>query len=168
MAAAVPAALLLSPAGKAMAGAPVRSLRLHHLHTGERLSAVYYADRNYLPESLAAIDHLLRDYRTDEEHAIDHALLDLIYDISMKIGRGTWFEVISGYRSPTTNVILRHRIRRVAKHSLHMQGRAIDVRIQGLDAVLLRNAATAMRRGGVGYYPASNFVHLDTGRFRTW
>ena len=129
---------------------------------------MYYTGREYLPEALAAINHLLRDFRTDDEQAIDRNLLDLLSDISWKIGDRTCFEVISGYRSPTTNAMLRRTSGKVAERSLHMQGRAIDVRVQGLDAVLLRNAATAMRRGGVGYYPNSRFVHLDTGRFRTW
>lgn len=168
MAAALPAAFLLSPVGKAMAGAHTRSLRFRHLHTGEKLSVVYYADESYLPDALAAINHLLRDFRTDDEHAIDRNLLDLLYDISLKIGRSTWFEVISGYRSPSTNVMLRQTSKKVARQSLHMQGRAIDVRVRGLDAALLRSAATSMKRGGVGYYPNSAFVHLDTGRFRTW
>ncbi len=165
---AVPAAFLLGAMGQAVAGVPMRSLRLHHLHTGEKLSVVYYANRRYLPDALAAIDHLLRDFRTDAEHRIDRNLLDLLSDISRKIGDKTCFEVISGYRSPVTNALLRRSSGKVAKQSLHMQGRAIDVRVQGLDAVLLRNAATALRRGGVGYYPSSRFVHLDTGRHRTW
>ena len=168
MAAAVPAACLLSPVGKAVAGVRVRSLRFHHLHTGEKLSLVYFAGNRYLPNALAAIDHLLRDFRTDDEHVIDRALLDLLFDVSLKIGRNTCFEVISGYRSPATNAMLRGTSNKVATGSLHMQGRAIDLRVQGLDAILLRNAATAMQRGGVGYYPSSDFVHLDTGRFRTW
>ncbi len=168
LATAVPGAFLLSAMGQAAAGVPMRSLRLHHLHTGEKLSVVYYTNRRYLPDALAAIDHLLRDFRTDATHRIDRNLLDLLSDISRKIGDRTCFEVISGYRSPVTNAMLRRGSGKVAEHSLHMQGRAIDVRVQGLDAVLLRNAAKAMRRGGVGYYPNSRFVHLDTGRYRTW
>ncbi len=164
----VPAAFLLGSMGRAVAEVPMRSLRLHHLHTGEKLSVVYYANRHYLPDALAAINHLLRDFRTDDEHAIDRTLLDLLSDISRKIGDKTCFEVISGYRSPATNAMLRRTSGKVAERSLHMQGRAIDVRVQGLDAILLRNAATALSRGGVGYYPNSRFVHLDTGRFRTW
>ena len=168
LAAAVPAAFLLSPVGKATAGVRIRSLRLHHLHTGEKLSVVYYAGHRYLPDALASINHLLRDFRTDDELAIDRNLLDLLSDISWKIGDKTCFEVISGYRSPTTNAMLRRTSGKVSERSLHMQGRAVDVRVQGLDAVLLRNAAASMKRGGVGYYPSSRFVHLDTGRIRTW
>ena len=168
LAAAVPAALLLTPIGRASAAIETRPLRFHHLHTGEKLSAVYYAQGQYVPESLAAIDHLLRDFRTGNSHPIDRALLDLLYGISLKLGRGTVFEVISGYRSPETNAMLRRTSRRVARSSMHVHGRAIDVRVQGLDAVLLRNAAIGMKLGGVGYYPSSDFVHLDTGRFRTW
>ncbi len=121
-----------------------------------------------MPETLAAIDHLLRDFRTDQEHAIDTSLLDLLFDVSLKMGRNVRFQVISGYRSPATNAMLRRKSRHVAERSLHTQGRAIDVRVQGMSAVLLRNAAIAMRRGGVGYYPNSDFVHLDTGRVRHW
>jgi len=168
MAAAVPAAFLLSPAARAMARMEIRSLRFHHLHTGEQLSVVYYAGGDYLSQPLAAINHLLRDFRTDDEHSIDRSLLDLLFGVSLKIGRGTRFEVISAYRSPHTNAMLRRKSSRVAGRSLHMQGRAIDVHVQGLDTALLRNAATAMKRGGIGYYPNSDFVHLDTGRFRTW
>ncbi len=153
---------------KAMAGMDIRSLRVQHLHTGEQLSAVYYARGRYVPETLAAIDHLLRDFRTDQEHPIDTSLLDLLFDVSLKIGRNVRFQVISGYRSPATNAMLRRKSRHVAERSLHTQGRAIDVRVQGMSAVLLRNAAIAMRRGGVGYYPNSDFVHLDTGRVRHW
>ncbi len=168
IAAVVPAALLLSPVANARAAADIRSLRFKHLHTGERLSVVYHARGRYLPDALNAINHLLRDFRTGEQHTIDRALLDLLFHISLKLGRDTRFEVISGYRSASTNSMLRNRSRKVAERSLHMQGRAIDVRVEGLDAVLLRNAATSMQSGGVGYYKDSAFVHLDTGRFRTW
>ncbi len=168
LAAVVPTACLLTPMSKAMASMDIRSLRVQHLHTGEQLSAVYYARGRYVPETLAAIDHLLRDFRTDQEHPIDTSLLDLLFDVSLKIGRNVRFQVISGYRSPATNAMLRRKSRHVAERSLHTQGRAIDVRVQGMSAVLLRNAAVAMRRGGVGYYPNSDFVHLDTGRVRHW
>lgn len=168
IAAAAPAVLLLVPAGRALASVETRALRLQHLHTGERLSVVYFAEGQYVPESLAAIDRLLRDFRTDEVHPMDRALLDLLYDISLKLGRNTRFEVVSGYRSPATNAMLRRTSGKVARHSLHMEGRAVDVHIDGLDTRLLRNAAITMRRGGVGYYASSDFVHLDTGRFRTW
>ena len=164
----LPAALLLTPIGRTLAAMEVRPLRLHHLHTGERLSVVYYAEGGYVPESLAAIDHLLRDFRTGEVHPIDRTLLDLLFDVSLRIGRGAVFEVISGYRSAETNAMLRRTSPHVAKRSLHMQGRAVDVRLQGLNTTLLRNAAIGMKRGGVGYYPRSDFVHLDTGRARTW
>ncbi len=168
LAAAVPAAFLLNPVGKATAGVRIRSLRLHHLHTGEKLSVVYYAGHKYLPDALAAINHLLRDFRTDDEQAIDRGLLDLLSDISWKIGDRTCFEVISGYRSPATNAMLCRKSGNIVERSLHMQERAVDVRVQGLDAVLLGNAAAAMQRGAVGYCPDSRFVHLDAGRFRTW
>ena len=168
IAAVVPAALLWAPVGNARAAADIRPLRFKHLHTGERLSVVYHARGRYLPDALKAINHLLRDFRTGEEHTIDPALLDLLFHISLKLGRNTRFEVISGYRSASTNAMLRNGSRKVAVRSLHMQGRAIDVRVEGLDAVLLRNAATSMQSGGVGFYADSAFVHLDTGRFRTW
>ncbi len=162
-----PFAIGLSRAGVARAGEP-RSLAFHHLHTGERLSLVYYAGGAYVPESLDQIDRLLRDFRTGEVHAIDPQLLDTLH-VLRRVCRQAPFEIISGYRSPRTNEILRNSGGGgVAERSLHLEGRAIDVRLVGFDTARLRAAAISLGRGGVGYYPESNFVHLDTGRARTW
>ena len=165
---AVPGLMLLSPWERLLASTPERSLSFYHTHTGEKLSLVYHADGDYVPESLAQIDQFLRDFRTDEVHAIDTGLLDLLHQVHDATGGTSTFEVISGYRSPATNSMLRGKSNGVAKRSLHMQGRAIDVRLNGIDTRAVRAAALDLKQGGVGYYSKSNFVHLDTGRFRTW
>jgi len=148
--------------------AAVRALRFTHLHTGERLAVEYFSAGAYLPDALRAIDHLLRDFRTGGVHAIDPGLLDLLHGLTGLTGSGRPFEVISGYRSPATNQMLRSRSEGVAAGSLHQQGRAIDIRLADVPLASLRDAALAARRGGVGYYPQSKFVHVDTGRVRTW
>lgn len=160
--------LLALPAVGAAGSADVRALQLRHLHTGERLAVEYARGGRYLPEALAAIDHVLRDFRTRDVHPIDPALLDQLHALSLTTGTRQPFEVISGYRSPVTNTELRSRSQGVASSSLHMSGRAIDVRLADVPLATLRDAAYALRRGGVGYYPASNFVHIDTGRVRRW
>lgn len=145
-----------------------RTVEFHHLHTRERLAATYWANGNYDRAALASINHILRDFRTGEVHPIALALLDLLASLQAELGTGAPFEVIGGYRSPTTNDSLRQRSHGVAKRSLHMQGMAIDVRVADLPTRQLREAAADLRLGGVGYYPKSNFVHLDTGRPRYW
>jgi uncharacterized protein YcbK (DUF882 family) len=145
-----------------------RVLSFAHTHTGERLSVPYFADGHYLAEGLARLDHLLRDHRTGEEHPIEPALFDLLNDLQLATGTREPFQVISGYRSPKTNAKLRSAGRGVAKRSLHMDGRAIDVRLADVGSSVLRDAALELKRGGVGYYRQSDFVHVDTGRFRTW
>lgn len=145
-----------------------RRLRLYHAHTREKLDVVYYQDDAYQPDALNAINHLLRDFRSREEHRIDVGLLDILYAIRERMLSNGDFQVISGYRSPATNEMLRRTTDGVAKLSLHMQGRAIDVRLTDVTTKKLRQAALDLRRGGVGYYPESDFVHLDTGRVRTW
>jgi len=148
--------------------ADVRGLGFRHLHTGEKLKVVYFEAGQYLEDALAAINHLLRDHRSGDVHEMDPKLLDQLCALAQRCGRSGPFEVISGYRSPATNDMLRRNGSGVAKRSLHMQGRAIDVRLAGVRTNQLRRAATDLGRGGVGYYPKSDFVHLDTGRFRTW
>jgi uncharacterized protein YcbK (DUF882 family) len=145
-----------------------RVLSFAHTHTGERLTVPYFADGTYLREGLARLDHLLRDHRTGEEHAIEPVLFDLLHDLRLATGTRAPFQVISGYRSPKTNATLRSSGRGVAKRSLHMDGRAIDVRLADVTSSVLRDAALELKRGGVGYYRQSDFVHVDTGRFRTW
>lgn len=145
-----------------------RSLTFNNLHTGERLTAEYFSAGTYVPDALRAIDHVLRDFRTGDIHTIDPALLDLLHRLGGVTGSRRPYEVISGYRSPATNRMLRARSEGVASGSLHMQGQAIDIRVGDVRLASLRDAALAVGRGGVGYYPASNFVHVDTGRPRRW
>lgn len=160
------AGLLLVPRGARAAPRP-RSLAFAQLHTGETLDVVYAEAGAYVPDALRRLDRLLRDHRTGEVHPIDPALFDLLYDVREATGGGV-FEVISGYRSPATNEMLRARSDGIARHSLHLEGKAIDVRLRGVETRNLRRAGLDLRRGGVGYYPGPDFVHLDTGRVRFW
>jgi uncharacterized protein YcbK (DUF882 family) len=159
----VPRRLLARPA----ATGP-RTLDFFHTHTSERLAVEYFDGGAYLPDALATVNHFLRDFRTGDVHPIDPGLLDLLHHLTDVTGRTRPFQVISGYRSPATNDMLRHRSEGVAAGSLHMQGQAIDIRVGNVPLATLRGAALAAHRGGVGYYPASDFVHVDTGRVRTW
>jgi len=153
---------------RANAPAPERILGFYNLHTGEHLRATYWADGNYVASELAAINQLLRDHRSGEVHVIDRRLFDILYALqSASEARGD-FHVISGYRSPATNSALRRHSSGVARGSLHTVGKAIDIRLPGHALEDLRRTALAMRAGGVGYYPRDGFLHLDTGRFRTW
>nr|WP_153306432.1 DUF882 domain-containing protein [Desulfogranum japonicum] len=145
-----------------------RTLSFYHIHTDQRLDIEYAYGRVYDADALNQIDYFLRDFRTGDVHTIDSSLLDLLWSVQHRLSRRGWFEVISGYRSPTTNKLLRSRTTGVAKKSLHMRGKAIDVRLPGVATTSLRRCAISFKRGGVGYYPKSDFVHLDTGRFRTW
>jgi len=145
-----------------------RQLSLHHLHTGERSRITYWADGGYLKEGLKEINHLLRDHRTGDRHRMDPALLDLLHAVQQKIGCSGEFHVISGYRSPKTNRMLHNKSSGVAKRSLHMDGKAIDIRLSGCDIKQLHRAAKSLKVGGVGLYTGSNFVHVDTGRVRYW
>jgi uncharacterized protein YcbK (DUF882 family) len=173
------AALLTRPALGKDAGAAHRAvagnaaprdgrIALLNLHTDERLEIEYSRDGTYLPEALVKIEVLMRDFRSGERHVIDPRLMDYLVEVARTVGADPAFSVISGYRSPQTNAILHERSAGVAQHSLHMEGRAIDVRLTGIDSANLAGHAEALKRGGVGYYPASDFVHLDTGAFRTW
>ena len=145
-----------------------RVLSFAHTHTGERLTVPYFAEGEYLADGLVRLEHLLRDHRSGEEHVIDPGLFDLLNDLQLATGTRKPFQVISGYRSPKTNATLRRAGRGVARRSLHMDGKAIDVRLADVRSSVLRAAALELRRGGVGYYRQSDFVHVDTGRFRTW
>jgi uncharacterized protein YcbK (DUF882 family) len=145
-----------------------RGLAFANLHTGEKLDLVYRERDGYVPDALASLDRLLRDHRTGEVHPIDPALFDLLFDVRATTGSRGVFEVISGYRSPATNATLRSRSHGVAQRSLHLVGKAIDVRMRGVPTATLRRVALAMKRGGVGFYPGPDFVHLDTGRVRFW
>jgi uncharacterized protein YcbK (DUF882 family) len=145
-----------------------RSLRFEHTHTGETLTASYFDGRAYNIACLSEVNHLLRDFRTGESHPIDPALLDILYDLQSLADRGAPFEVISGYRSPATNAMLRRSSSGVAEHSQHLLGKAIDLRLSGYSTLKLSTHARALARGGVGFYPSSDFIHVDTGSVRFW
>jgi uncharacterized protein YcbK (DUF882 family) len=162
------AAALWGRSSTAAADVQSRRIDLANLHTGERLEIEYFRDGAYLTEALAAIDTLLRDFRSGEKHAMDPKLMDYLVDVAARVGAPPAYSVISGYRSPETNERLHERSSGVSQHSLHMQGRAIDVRMTGVGCADLAARAQDLKRGGVGYYRQSNFVHLDTGAFRTW
>jgi uncharacterized protein YcbK (DUF882 family) len=163
------ATLALLPLGAAWARTPVRrSLSFVHTHTGERLSTLYFQDGQYQAGELERINQLLRDFRTGDVHTIDTGVLDILADLRLLADRDEPYEVISGYRSPQTNAALRRHSSGVAEHSLHLQGRAIDVRLPGFPTRKLRELALGMGRGGVGFYPQTDFVHLDNGRVRYW
>jgi uncharacterized protein YcbK (DUF882 family) len=145
-----------------------RWIELKSLHTGEVLKVSFDREADPDPAELAKLQHLLRDYRVNEEHTMDAALFGLLSDLAEATGHEARYELISGYRSPRTNAKLHEEGHGVAEHSLHMEGRAIDVRLLGCDLETFRDAALKAGRGGVGYYPSSKFVHIDTGRVRTW
>ena len=162
------AALFAAPADVLAGFTLERRINFRHTHTKEKLDIVYYSEGRYLPDAMLEIQNFLRDHRTDETHHIDPKLFDILYAISHTCRRNSCFQVVSGYRSPTTNRMLRRKSRGVARHSLHMQGKAIDVRLDDISSRTLRNVAVALKQGGVGYYRRSDFVHIDTGRVRTW
>lgn len=147
---------------------PERKLSLYNLHTGEHLTATYWAEGQYQHDELSAINHILRDFRTGDVKQIDPKLIDLLNVLHHKLDAKQAFNVISGYRSPKTNAALRKHSHGVAKHSLHMDGQAIDIRLPGTHLSQLHKAALKLHLGGVGYYPKSDFVHVDTGRVRHW
>lgn len=150
------------------AGIDERALSFYHTHTNQRIDVAYARGGEYLESGLDEISAFLSDFRTGERRTIDPDLLDLLYDLREKLGSDGAFEVISAYRSPKTNEMLRKRGSGVASKSQHMVGKAIDVRLPDVALERLRDTAIEMQRGGVGYYRDSNFVHLDTGRVRRW
>ena len=151
-----------------LAGYAQRSVAFVHTHTGEVLNATYFRNGLYQPSALARVAFVLRDFRSGDVHQIDPLLLDALFELQILHRHDKPYEVISGYRSPATNAKLRSNSTGVAKHSLHMQGQAIDIRVPGVSTKKLRDLAISLGRGGVGYYPGSAFVHVDTGRLRTW
>lgn len=150
------------------AGEAPRALNFYHTHTGETLAVEYFARGQLIPQALERIDYLLRDHRTGEMVEMDRGLLDILHGLQQTTGGQGRFEIISGYRSWKTNAMLASKSNGVAKKSLHMQGRALDVRLRGTDTNQLRAAARDLQLGGVGYYPTSDFIHVDTGRVRFW
>lgn len=156
------------PNAQAVANSPYR-LHFYHTHTGERLNIVYRNMEGYDEESLVRLNRYLRDHRTGEIHEYDPRLFDLLHDLTASLGNPDLeIDIICGYRTPWSNEFLRTHGHRVARQSLHMQAMAIDIRVPGIPASRLRDAALALHRGGVGYYAGSNFVHVDVGRIRKW
>jgi uncharacterized protein YcbK (DUF882 family) len=163
----------LQAASANAAEGPLREyrLRLFHTHTNERINIVYRRGDVYIPEAVNRLDQFLRDHRTGDVRQLDERLFDLLHDLSESLGKpGAEIDIVCGYRTPWSNEFLRTRtpLSGVAVHSLHMEGEAIDIRMPGVSTSRLRNAALILHRGGVGFYPTSQFVHVDVGRVRRW
>jgi len=158
----------VKPANFILRPTPVRALSFYNVHTGENLKTIYFENGRYVPGALLEVNYFFRDFRANQVKAIDPQLLDLLHRIYRALDTSQPFNLISGYRSPATNAWLASQSEGVAHHSLHMYGMASDVNVQGRSLALLDAVALAMRRGGVGYYPRSDFVHVDTGRVRRW
>jgi uncharacterized protein YcbK (DUF882 family) len=157
-----------SAAEAALHGKVERAIALHNVHTGESLKTTYWAEGRYQPAALKAVNHLLRDHYSGKVHLMDPRVIDLLCALNHRIGAKKPFQVISGYRSPGTNAWLAAHSDGVAQHSLHMEGKAIDIRLEGASIGNLGKAARSLRAGGVGQYPESGFVHVDVGRVRHW
>jgi uncharacterized protein YcbK (DUF882 family) len=168
LAAAATGALAPASAWAALPSAPDRSLAFHNTHTDEKLAAVYWRNGAADQGALTEINHILRDFRTGDVFRMDVKLLDLLAELHRRTGSKQPFQIISGYRSPKTNSMLASESNGVATHSLHMDGMAIDIRVADVKLKTLHDTAVAMKLGGVGMYPASDFVHVDTGRVRYW
>jgi uncharacterized protein YcbK (DUF882 family) len=144
-------------------------LRLYNTHTAERIDIVYRRGEQYIPSALAQLDYFLRDHRTGDVRPFDPRLYDILSDLTTSVGHpGGELDIVCGYRTSSTNESLRAHTTGVAKNSLHIQAEAIDLRMPGIDTLKLRKAALALGRGGVGYYPHSDFIHVDVGRVRQW
>ena len=165
----IAASLLLPATGFARAASHrERTLSFYNTHTDERLKTCYWAEGDYLPEGLQEINTILRDHRTGDIHDMDRDLVDLLYLLQNQVESKQTFQIISGYRSPKTNAMLNKKSSGVAKRSYHMQGMAIDIRLNGCDLKQLHKAAVSLKAGGVGYYPSPDFIHVDVGRVRQW
>jgi uncharacterized protein YcbK (DUF882 family) len=162
------AAAIARPVPLSAAAPDRRVLSFVHTHTGGRLTIAYREGEAFLQDGLAALNRFLKDFRTGHEYPMDAALFDVLSDLTIATGTTEPFQVISAYRSPASNAMLRERGRGVASGSLHTQGRAIDIRLADVPTDRLRDAALALQRGGVGYYGSSDFIHVDTGRVRRW
>ena len=145
-----------------------RVLAFYNTHTADAVRVCYYENGSYQPEALKKIDFVLRDHRTDDIVAMDTELLDFLHGIQCRLGSSDPFHVISGYRSPKTNAMLRRTSSGVASKSMHTRGKAIDIRLPGYRTTRLHRVCLDMQAGGVGYYAKSDFVHVDTGRVRSW
>jgi uncharacterized protein YcbK (DUF882 family) len=145
-----------------------REVSLVHTLTGEQLRTVYFRNGTYDQTALLRVAYVLRDFHSGDVHTIDPMLLDALFELQVRTDHDKPYQVISGYRNPATNAELKKTVHAVAEHSMHIQGRAIDIRVAGVPTKKLRDLAIAMNRGGVGYYPDANSLHLDTGRIRSW
>ena len=145
-----------------------RTLSFDNLHTDEKLRVTYWKNGHYVPDALREINYILRDFRTGDVTSMDRDLLNLLVALQRRVGSTRPFEIISGYRSPATNAMLHEQSGGVAKHSMHMEGKATDIRLADRSLKDIRRAAIMLGRGGVGYYPKSDFVHVDTGKVRKW
>ncbi|WP_448192059.1 DUF882 domain-containing protein [Azospirillum sp. sgz301742] len=168
--AATAAATVLQPAESlALVKAPPRRLAFVNMHTGEQVKAAYWAQGRYLREGMREINRLMRDHHNGAVHAMDPRLLDVLFHLQNRVGTRGPIQIVSAYRSPQTNAMLQEADPDgVATHSYHMEGKAVDIRIPGLPLRTLHRAALSLRAGGVGYYPSSNFVHVDVGPLRRW
>lgn len=166
------AAASLSPqwvlAGLRQPPVAARALSFYNTHTGEELETVYWSKGGYLTDALRDINYILRDHYTGEVGLIDRRLIDLLYTLRSRLDIKQPFHIVSGYRSHETNAELAGRSKGVAKNSLHLEGKAIDIRVPEINLSFLHSAATTLGMGGVGYYPTPNFVHLDVGAVRYW
>lgn len=159
---------ILPSSAFAAAGKSSWRVSIRHQHTGESFSGVYRVGDQYLPDAFERLNYVLRDFRTGEAFPMDPRAIDIVSILQAKTRTGRPFEVLSGYRSPRTNAMLRHASGGVAKNSLHMYGQAIDIRMQGVSTKKLIGMARGLKAGGVGYYPRSDFMHVDTGTVRSW
>lgn len=154
-----------APATMAIKG---REMKLTNTHTGEKFTGEYWYNGKYLPDAFGAIKSVMKDHRSGEVYPIDPRLMDIMYVLQHRLQNYHMFEILSGYRSEKTNAKLRGKSRGVARHSLHMTGQACDLKLPGTSLSGVRQAAIKLNSGGVGYYPRSDFVHVDTGRVRHW
>jgi len=162
------AAATIPPAIAARRPIGLRTVALKNIHTGEHLNTVYWADGKYVPDAMKRINWVLRDHHTDEVCRIDPDLLDLLTQLQIKLRTREPFQIFSGYRCPATNAMLASMTDGVAQNSLHMQGMAVDIRVPDRSLVKVQRAALSLEAGGVGFYPRSDFVHVDVGRVRRW
>ncbi len=167
-AAASAAAFVSHPVEAALHTKVERAVALHNIHTGESLKTTYWANGHYQTGSLRQLNRILRDHYSGDVHSIDPQVIDLLCALQHRLGTKKPFQIISGYRSPQTNAMLAAEGDGVAQHSLHMEGKAIDIRMEGVNVRTLGRAAKSLKSGGVGQYPSSNFVHVDVGHIRYW
>ncbi len=160
--------MLAQPADAAIRYKPERSIALHNIHTGESVKTVYWAEGRYQTGPMRQLNRILRDHYSGDVHAMDPHVIDLLCALQHRLGTRKPFQIVSGYRSPQTNAWLASMSDGVAQHSLHMEGRAVDIRLEGFSVRRLGRAAKGLRAGGVGQYPDSNFVHVDVGKIRYW